>query len=395
MSMYLSYYKLKRSPFQITSDPRFLWLGETHREALATLKYGIYEDKSFLMLTGDVGCGKTTLINSFVKQLRGKKVLCALLSDPGLSLLDLFNHIAFLFGMDHTFKSKGEFVIAFSRFLNRAHDAGKRVLLIIDEAQRIHAEILEEICMLSNIERENAKLINIFFVGQNEFREMVARHANQSLRQKLTLSCQVTTLDERDLAQYVCHRLKIAGTMDPIFSDNALSVIYNYSGGNPRITNIICDLALLTGFVQEKKRIDDKVVQECVEELQLQPVMGGDPPVHHPAPFSGVESPRNSAASSWEGAVENVLKIQGKEANEKVPETVFSDFDETGESNYYPEEVAPVVQPYKDVSMEEVPKKKHIKDYLRNDRQLLILLGLMVIALFLSFYIFFQKNGGL
>lgn len=276
--MYLSYYGLKRTPFQITSDPRFLWLGETHREALATLEYGLYEDKSFLMLTGDVGCGKTTLINSFVGQLKDN-VVCAVLGDPGLSLMDLFNHISFLFGMEHTFDSKGAFIIAFTRFLNKTHDAGRRVLLIIDEAQRITAEHLEEICMLSNIERQNTKLINIFFVGQHEFREMVSRHPNRSLKQKLTFNCRVGALDASDLNRYIRHRLKIAGTAEPLFDDAAVSLTYRYSGGNPRVTNIICDLCLLTGFVQEKNTIDDGIVLECVEELQLPVLVVNDPQI--------------------------------------------------------------------------------------------------------------------
>ena len=405
--MYLSYYELKRSPFQITSDPRFLWLGETHREALATLKYGIYEDKSFVMLTGDVGCGKTTLINSFVKQLREEKVLCAVLSDPGLSLMDLFNHIAFLFGLNHNFKSKGEFIIAFSRFLNNAHDARKRVLLIIDEAQRIHAELLEEICMLSNIERENAKLINIFFVGQNEFREMVARHTNQSLRQKLTLSCQVTTLDKSDLAQYIRHRLKIAGTIHSIFSDKALSIIYNYSGGNPRITNIICDLALLTGFVQEKKKVDDKVILECVEELQLQPVVTEGAPAHHSASYDGEkdtsfrkEEGRDKIDSSLEEDVENDMELPDRKVNGKVFEKVSLDVDsenisDSYESSVCPEKSTSEIRPHKDETSEKMPAKKHLKYYFGNDRQIVILLGLLVIVLFLIGYILFHKNSGL
>ncbi|SMC49886.1 general secretion pathway protein A [Desulfocicer vacuolatum DSM 3385] len=247
-----------------------MWLGETHKEALATFKYGIYENKSFLLLTGDVGCGKTTLINSFVNRLNDT-VMFGVLSDPGLCLLDLFNHIAFLFGLDHTFKSKGEFLIQFTRFLNEAYVAKKRVLLIIDEAQRLSMDVLEEICMLSNIERQNAKLINIFFVGQDEFRLIVAQHPNRSLKQKLTFSCRISALDENDLEQYIQHRLKIAGTTASLFDAEAFSMIYRYSGGNPRLINILCDLALLTGFVQDKRIIDEHIVLECVKELQLSP----------------------------------------------------------------------------------------------------------------------------
>lgn len=297
--MYRSYYELKTSPFQITSDPKFLWLGETHREALATLKYGVYENKSFLLLTGDVGCGKTTLINSFVNRLNDS-VIHAVLSDPGLTLLDLLNHIAFLFGLEETFPTKGAFIIGFTRFLHNAHDQGKRVLLIIDEAQRLDKDILEEICMLSNIEKQDAKLINIFFVGQNEFREMVRHHPNRSLQQKLTFNCQVSDLDEADLKVYLAHRLKVAGAKRMLFDKGAIQTIYRYSGGNPRLTNIICDLALLTGFVQEKSVVDAQIIMECVMELQLEPLVHDDPEgqVESPADISDEASVSDGAASS-------------------------------------------------------------------------------------------------
>lgn len=391
--MYLSHYKLKSPPFQITSNPRFLWLGETHQEALSTLKYGIYENKNFLMLTGDVGCGKTTLINAFVNKLK-KNVICAVLCDPGLSLIDIFNHIAFLFGMDHTFKSKGEFLIGFSRFLNNAHDAGKRILLIIDEAQRINTDLLEEICMLSNIEKPNTKLINIFFVGQNEFREMVALHSNQSLRQKLTFSCQITSLDKKNLATYIQHRLKIAGTTDPIFNNEAVSIIYRYSGGNPRVTNIICDLALLTGFVQEKNAIDGDMILECVEELQLSAVE--TEPDDWSTPTSSSESiQKENKSQDREDKIEYPAQVHGTMRHEEPPEindpihggdTASDIYRETVyEPNTITHERASVVK--------KPPGKEHWTRHFWNDRQLLILLGLVVIVIFLSFYIFSKKLG--
>jgi len=388
--MYLSHYKLKAPPFQITSDPRFLWLGETHQEALSTLKYGIYENKSFLMLTGDVGCGKTTLINAFVSKLK-KNVICGVLCDPGLSLMDLFNHIAFLFGMDHAFKSKGEFLIGFSRFLNNAHDAGKRILLIIDEAQRINTDLLEEICMLSNIERQNTKLINIFFVGQNEFREMVALHSNQSLMQKLTFSCQITSLDEKNLAMYIRHRLKIAGTTDPIFNDEACAIIYRYSGGNPRVTNIICDLALLTGFVQETHMIDADMIMECVQELQLSPVVteehGWTPPAPSPEPTKEQDKTEN-----WEDDIEYPSETHGAMRHEVPLEKKYPNHGEGPISDIYQdtEYKENAITHDKPPVVKNAPEKAHWTRRLRNDSQLLILLGLVVIVIVLSFFIFFR-----
>ena len=391
--MYLSHYNLKSPPFQITSDPRFLWLGETHQEALSTLKYGIYENKSFLMLTGDVGCGKTTLINAFVGQLK-KNVICGVLCDPGLSLMDLFNHIAFLFGMEPTFKSKGEFLIGFSRFLNNAHNAGKRILLIIDEAQRIKTDLLEEICMLSNIERQNTKLINIFFVGQNEFREMVALHPNQSLRQKLTFSCQVTSLDRNNLAIYIQHRLKIAGTTDPIFNDEAYAVIYRYSGGNPRVTNVICDLAMLTGFVQEKNTIDGDMILECVEELQLSAVeTQSDNWITQTSSSQSIQQENKS--QDWENQIEYPERVHETMRYEAPPEINTPTHRGDTASDIYRERAYEpnTITDERPPDVKELPEKEHWTNHLRNDKQLLILLGLVVIAIFLFSYIFFQKLG--
>ncbi len=356
--MYLSHYGLKRSPFQITSDPRFLWLGETHREALAAFKYAIYENKSFLLLTGDVGCGKTTLINSFVNRLNDT-VLFGVLSDPGLSLLDLFNHIAFLFGLDHRFQSKGEFIIQFTRFLNNAYRAKKRVLLIIDEAQRLSNDILEEICMLSNIERQDAKLINIFFVGQDEFRQIVSQHPNRSLKQKLTFSCRIISLDELDLEKYVQHRLKIAGTTASLFNPDALSMIYRYSDGNPRLINILCDLSLLTGFVQEKHIIDGDIVSECVEELQLVPLVGERTPSTDELAQSSL-SDESAPSVEKTGPLSELVKIKENESAFPTPAVV--DGEEITSAVVDGEEIASAV-----VDGDEIVENKESQGIIKKD----------------------------
>jgi general secretion pathway protein A len=157
--MYLSHYNLRRKPFSISPDPTFLWLSEKHKEALAVLKYGILDNKGFLVLTGDVGTGKTALIKALVKIIDVSAYVAAI-PDPGLGSLDFFNFLAEEFKMEHRFKSKGDFLIYFKKFLYDAYRKNKRVLLIIDEAQRLNHELLEQIRLLSNIEKENQKLIN-------------------------------------------------------------------------------------------------------------------------------------------------------------------------------------------------------------------------------------------
>ncbi len=159
--MYLSFYQLTHKPFQITTDSKFLWLGEKHTEALATLKYGIQEDKGFLLLTGDVGTGKTALIKLLVKTMDVAAIV-ATIPDPGMEAIDFFNFLAAELHMNRRFTSKGDFLIEFKQFLLKAYSSRQKVLLIIDEAQRLSVEMLEQVRLLSNIELENRKLINIF-----------------------------------------------------------------------------------------------------------------------------------------------------------------------------------------------------------------------------------------
>lgn len=266
--MYRSFYNLKNKPFHTSSDPRFLWLGENHKEALATLKYGILDNKGFLLLTGDVGTGKTTLINTLVNSLGGDVIVATVL-DPGLSRLDFFNYIANAFGMDEYFESKGRFLLQFSNFLHKSHEAGKKILLIIDESQRLDNQLLEEIRLLSNIEKQNSKLLNIFFVGQNEFNDMLHKPENRAVRQRLTLNFNLDPLSRTETKAYINHRLQVAGTDKKIFTSAAVDEIFSYTLGFPRQINIVCDLALLSGYVSEKAVIDAEVIRDCVSDLTI------------------------------------------------------------------------------------------------------------------------------
>ena len=266
--MYENYYNLNAMPFQITTDPKFLWLGEKHSEALATLKYGILENKGFLLLTGDVGTGKTALINRLVKMIDVAAIV-AKVPDPGLSSLEFFNFLAIEFKMNKKFDSKGEFLIHLKNFLLKAYDSQKKVLLIIDESQRLNHDLLEQIRLLSNIELQDRKLINIFFVGQTEFNEMLMEERNRAVRQRITVSYHIDPLTESEARMYIKHRLKVAGATREIFGRDAVREIYNYSGGYPRLMNIICDHALLTGYSYNLKSIDKKVIKECEKELYI------------------------------------------------------------------------------------------------------------------------------
>jgi len=266
--MYLEHYNLTEKPFEITADPKFLWLGEKHEEALAMLKYGVLSGKGFLLLTGDVGTGKTTLINSLVKSLQDD-VIVATVPDPSLETLEFFDFLATAFGVRGEFTRKSDFLRAFEQFLNVAHSNGKKVLLIIDEAQRLTKELLEEIRLLSNIEKEDSKLLNIFFVGQDEFKAIIKADECRALRQRIAAIYQINPLTENKMDEYIRHRLKVGGTEEEVFTRGAIEEIFAFSRGYPRLINIVCDHALLTGYVKDLKRIDRAVVLECSHELDI------------------------------------------------------------------------------------------------------------------------------
>ena len=268
--MYLDHYKLHLKPFQISTDPKFLWLGEKHQEALAVLKYGILDNKGFLLLTGDVGTGKTTLLNALVDSL-GDDVLVAMVADPGLAKMDFFNFVADSFGLNTRFRSKGEFLIYLKNFLIDLNQQNKQALLIIDECQHLNQKLLEEVRLLSNIEMASTKLINIFFVGQSEFNNIILRPHNRAIRQRITINYNISSLSEGETSEYIRFRLGVAGSEETIFTSTAIEEVYKFSNGYPRLINIICDQALLTGFVKEKRHVDEKIVAECAGELKIDP----------------------------------------------------------------------------------------------------------------------------
>jgi general secretion pathway protein A len=272
--MYLAHYNLKEKPFKISTDPKFIWLGENHREGISVLEYGVLDHKGFLLITGDVGTGKTTLINMLLERL-GNDIVVANVTNPVLEQLDFFNIIAHEFKSDKTFDSKGSFLTYFHRFLNDCYSKNKKVILIIDEAHRLDQELLEQIRLLSNIERPDTKLLNIFFVGQNEFIDIISNTENRALKQRISINYHLDPLKETEVGEYILHRLNVAGQKKNIFNERAIREIFYFSKGYPRLINIICDHALLTGFTKEVKIIDEKIIKECANELLL-PIENND-----------------------------------------------------------------------------------------------------------------------
>jgi general secretion pathway protein A len=266
--MYLDHFDLKKKPFDISPNPEFLWLGEKHREGLAILKYGILENKGFLLITGDVGTGKTALIRAIEKDLEARAIVVTI-PDPGMTLMDFYNFVAAELNMDRSFSNKGDFLIHFKRVILKAFSAYRRVLLIIDESQRLNHELMEEIRLLSNIDLAGKVLINVFFVGQTEFREILAQNENRAVRQRISVSYHLAPLTEDEVRQYIAHRLSIAGASQEIFTPEALAAVSRCTQGYPRLINIICDHALMSAYSRGEKLVPADLIQECADELKI------------------------------------------------------------------------------------------------------------------------------
>jgi general secretion pathway protein A len=266
--MYLEYYKLTHKPFEISTDPAFLWPGERYREALAALQYGVLENRGFLVLTGEVGVGKTTLVNALLQDL-GSEDLVAVVHDPVLESLDFFNYVARSFDLPGGYSTKGEFLVAFSAFLLKAYYQNRRVLLIIDECQLISPSFLTEIRLFSNFEKKGNKLINVFFVGQPEFNDMLLLPDNKAVRQRINVNYNIPPLAPEETAEYIQYRLSVAGCRKSMFKKGAVKEIHRFSSGYPRLVNMIADRALLTGYVRSRRRINRRIVRECAKELDI------------------------------------------------------------------------------------------------------------------------------
>jgi general secretion pathway protein A len=266
--MYLNFYGLDKQPFSISPDPAFLWFSSRHQEAFNALKYGIEEDKGFVVLTGDVGTGKTLLIKNLEKKIAIPTIIVTV-PDPDMKPLEFFQFFADEVQMNKKFKSKGEFLIHFKNFLLEAFGSHKKVLLILDEAQRLNHKLLEEIRLLSNLEMTNKKLINIFFVGQNEFTNMLNEDRSKAVRQRITVGYHLNSLTEDETASYIEHRLKVAGSTKQIFGRDAIHEIYNFSKGYPRVINILCDNALQHGSSRNLPVLSCDVIKEVAEQVLI------------------------------------------------------------------------------------------------------------------------------
>lgn len=266
--MYLEFYGLKENPFNVTSDPNFLYLSHTHKEALNHLVYGINEKKGFIELTGEIGAGKTTLCRALMNHL-SQKTQVSLIFNPNLPETQLLEAILLDFGITPRRRNKVTFFRQINEFLLEQLSRDNNVVLIIDEAQNLRGSTLEAIRMLSNLETEKEKLLQIILVGQPQLREKLNSPGLVQLRQRISIRFHIQALKNAEVRRYIEHRLVVAGsTGNIIFNNEAIDLITLHSKGIPRMINIVCDKSLLLGFVQETASIGKPIVQKSIEELQ-------------------------------------------------------------------------------------------------------------------------------
>ncbi|MHC4422951.1 MAG: ExeA family protein [Planctomycetota bacterium] len=272
--MYREHYGLLRTPFEMTPDPAFLYLGETHREGLATLVYGVQSGKGFVMLTGEVGTGKTTLLHALLGQLDANTA-SAFLFNPKLEPLDFFRILFDEYGIEEPCRTKAEYLLALNHFLIERLGRNEKTLLIIDEAQTLSSAMLEEVRLLSNLETPSSKLLQIMLVGQPELNQVLARPELRQLRQRIVLRHQLRPFDEKELGAYIDERLTLAGyTGKGVFKRSALKEIFDVTGGVPRVVNSVCDSALLAGYARGKTLLGSDVIREVARDLQLSGEVG-------------------------------------------------------------------------------------------------------------------------
>jgi type II secretory pathway predicted ATPase ExeA len=266
--LYCRFYGLAQRPFNLAPDPRFLFLTPGHREALAQLMYGVQEHKGFILLTGEVGTGKTTLLRTLLSRFSDTTDV-AFVMNSTLPFDELLEYILADFGVARIGDTRAQRLIALNRFLIERRRVGINTVIIIDEAQNLDIETLEQIRLLSNFEVAGDKLLQIVLAGQPELRVKLQRPELRQLRQRIGMRCAIAPLDAAQVEQYILNQLRVAGARDrQLFSAAAIRKIAQYSRGIPRVVNIVCDHSLLLGYAKQVRRVDVDLVQQVIDYLE-------------------------------------------------------------------------------------------------------------------------------
>lgn len=290
--MYTDFYGLTGRPFQLTPDPRFYFDTHTHRKAMAYLTYGLAQGEGFIIITGDVGAGKTTLVGHLMESIDKSKLVAAKIVTTQLDADNMLKMVASAFGMVIEGLDKSALLNRIEHFLRGQHREGRRVLLVIDEAQNLPISALEELRMLSNFQQGNRALLQIFLLGQPEFRDQLAMSPElEQLRQRVIATHHLEPMTADELPGYIYHRLTLCGwSGEPSFTQAAFDAMYDYSGGVPRRLNNLCSRVLLFGALEEKREIDEAVVNEVIDDLRKDntPTTGPKATIQSNAPLSAI-----------------------------------------------------------------------------------------------------------
>jgi general secretion pathway protein A len=277
--MYKRFFGLKETPFRVNPDPRYLYLTREIEEALASLTYGIKTRKGFATLIGEVGTGKTTLVNRLLDWLEHQKIRSAFIFNSRVNTAQLFDFILAEFEIPCDSHSKSRQLIELNHWLLDRHTAGETAVLIIDEAQNLTYPVMEEIRLLTNLETSTDKLLQIVLSGQPELDEKLKLPQLRQLRQRISVRCKTSPLTNEQTHAYVAERLRIAGANgQPIFSAKAIDAIHKYACGIPRVINLLCEHALTGAYVEEQRPIEPPIVEEIAREFQLDEIAPIAPP---------------------------------------------------------------------------------------------------------------------
>src|SRR6202790_4373302 len=268
--MYKKFFGLKENPFNVNPDPRYLFLTPHTQEALACLTYGIETRKGFILLTGEGGTGKTTLINKTLEWLHKERVFTAFVFNPRLSVSQFFDFMMADFGIPCESRQKGQVLLKLNQWLLERYQAGERAVLIVDEAQNLSPQMLEEIRLLTNLETSTEKLLQIVLSGQPELEQKLNQPQLRQLRQRITLRAKTRQLTLEETRGYVQERLRIAGADNAgIFSPEAIETIHRYARGIARVTNLLCEHSLVSAFVDQRNPVPPEIVEEVAHDFDL------------------------------------------------------------------------------------------------------------------------------
>ncbi|MCK4236542.1 MAG: XrtA-associated ATPase [Candidatus Krumholzibacteria bacterium] len=271
--MYEEFFGFKEQPFNVTPDPRFLYRSISHRDALAYITYGVFQRKGFIAVTGEVGVGKTTVVNAFV-DLFQPSLEVAFIYTTRFPFEQLMYLVCKDFRLEVDGMNKAQMLLALNDFLISQYERNRNTVLVIDEAQNLSPEVLEELRMLSNLETRDRKLLQIMLVGQPELEAILNMNEMRQLRQRIPGICRVSILNRDEVEHYVKHRLDIAGGTNggPHFTEDSFEEIYHYTGGIPRLINILCDRVLLVGYVSNTRTINGRIIREGIRDLETQEI---------------------------------------------------------------------------------------------------------------------------